>query len=337
MQEISEEQLNLLKALGITHRTGTDIRKMKTNKPAFVVDGYLPRQVVTALSGEGGVGKGFLTLLMAVCVANGIPFFGKAVEQGTVLIWDAENRPEYDIKPRLDGICGQLQKEGLDVSTDNIIIPEFNRILPLSSPEGIRALQLHCEIYRPTLIIIDSLTDYVRGDMKSSELMVEIVNNINCVLHKYDNAMLIIHHWNKGGLGYDYGDRLRGASGFRDAIRSHIAVDKKRGTLVLCHEKANCGGLQEKLYVNIEFLEDGLIKLTGTSSKTEEPKKPKATDTARKALMEYLSGKQTVKTGDVESWAKAKGYCWATLKSVYKTLRDEGLAIQKHGIWGLSK
>lgn len=316
---ITEDQIRQLEELGIHHRTGTDIRNMEITKPPFIVDSYLPRQAVTVLSGEGGVGKSFISLYMAICVANGLPFFGKAVEQGPVVIWDAENRPEYDIKPRLDGMCRWMESMGSDISTNNIIIPDFKRTTPLSDDSGIELLRVNCEIYKPALVILDSLTDYVHGDMDKSELMVGIFNNIKHVLREHDNAMLILHHWNKGGQGYDRGDRLRGASGIRDATSSHIAADKRRGHIVLYHEKANCSELQDKLYIDISFSGDSMISLDG-SAEVKDAARPKKTDSQKAAILEVLSKEEQTRS----ELADKLGLTKASVQRIVAELKKSG-------------
>jgi hypothetical protein len=66
--------------------------------PDYLVDGLLQRRYCYALTARTGDGKTALALLLAACVALGVPFGGHATERGRVLFFAGEN-PD-DIRAR---------------------------------------------------------------------------------------------------------------------------------------------------------------------------------------------------------------------------------------------
>jgi hypothetical protein len=66
--------------------------------PDYLVDGILQRRYLYAITARTGDGKTAIALLLAACVARGIPFGGHETETGRVLVFAGEN-PD-DIRAR---------------------------------------------------------------------------------------------------------------------------------------------------------------------------------------------------------------------------------------------
>lgn len=76
----------------------------------FVVDVMVPSEGTTILFGSGSSGKTMLTLHMAICVALGLPWLGRATEQRNVLWIDYESGTET-LRRRSARLCRAM---GLD-------------------------------------------------------------------------------------------------------------------------------------------------------------------------------------------------------------------------------
>jgi hypothetical protein len=77
-------------ATGGTLRTVDYQPGQQHTAPAWLVKGLFPNRGLGLLVGESQAGKSFLAIHAAVCVARGLPFFGKKVKPGGVLYIAAE-------------------------------------------------------------------------------------------------------------------------------------------------------------------------------------------------------------------------------------------------------
>ena len=69
------------------------MRDTRGAEPGWLVEGMIPRGLPTLLFGAGASGKGYLAVALAVHVAAGGAFLGRATKQGGVLYadWEADD------------------------------------------------------------------------------------------------------------------------------------------------------------------------------------------------------------------------------------------------------
>ena len=60
-------------------------------KVEWIIENILPKQSITLLHGRGGIGKTWLSLVMADAISKGIPFMGLSTERSPVIFVDFEN------------------------------------------------------------------------------------------------------------------------------------------------------------------------------------------------------------------------------------------------------
>lgn len=71
-----------------------------TDAPAWVIDGLLQTNYVYALTAPTNHGKTAVSLVMALCVAAGLPFAGMPASRGNVLILCGENQDGFRLRMR---------------------------------------------------------------------------------------------------------------------------------------------------------------------------------------------------------------------------------------------
>ncbi|MFO8088115.1 MAG: AAA family ATPase, partial [Bacteroidales bacterium] len=69
-----------------------DLRQSEIPRPADVVEGLIPGSSLVMFSGDGGIGKSYILLEMALLVAQGLPWLRMDTTPLPVLIIDLENR-----------------------------------------------------------------------------------------------------------------------------------------------------------------------------------------------------------------------------------------------------
>ena len=161
----------------------------------WIVDGVISEATVTILAGKYGCGKSWAMLNLAVCVASGKPWLGRATRQGKVLVVDEENG-ERRMTRRM-GYC--LRGELADATTPvrYISLAGFNLF---NTPQDAQILQAEIENQGAQLVIIDALVDIMAGgDENSVQDTQPIILALKRIAEKTGAAIIVIHHTNKQG------------------------------------------------------------------------------------------------------------------------------------------
>ena len=132
--------------------------KKIAKKPSYLVDGLIYKGHFVVFGGLWGSAKSWLTELLAVCVASGVPFLGRDVMIQPVTLVDEET-PQDELFERLERISVGLGLEG---------IPELLDIRP---QEGFR---------------FDSSTAYLEREMKNLGTGLLVLDNLSAMLGKYN-------------------------------------------------------------------------------------------------------------------------------------------------------
>ncbi|MGC2744070.1 MAG: AAA family ATPase [Candidatus Angelobacter sp.] len=118
----------------------------------YIIDRWLPQGSIGIVVGDSGLGKSPLLYQLAVCVAAGIPFLGRAVLKGTVVFLDFE----YGISLVDEIIATQSRYLGVQEPPDDLLLWNANDTPAKWDGTCLGFLELIKEL-QPTLVIIDSL------------------------------------------------------------------------------------------------------------------------------------------------------------------------------------
>lgn len=121
---------------------------------SWLVEGIIPTHSIVILAGDSGVGKSSLCYRMAMSVATGQQFIGRAVTQGRVLYLDEENN-EQDSQLYLQKLW-RGQPGDIDVLQAHMRFEHFSLV---SSNETPYRLMGHLVTeHQPDLIFVDTYT-----------------------------------------------------------------------------------------------------------------------------------------------------------------------------------
>ena len=122
---------------------------MDLTPPEFLVDDTLPVGGLGILSAKPDVGKSTLLRTLAMAVADGVPWLGRRVKQGAVLLCQFEDIAAF----------GRDHLVTMGATRETPIFPFF-----ASCPDGfIPHLSAWAKRHRPALIIIDPLGKVAPG------------------------------------------------------------------------------------------------------------------------------------------------------------------------------
>lgn len=160
----------------------------------WLVDPLLLKGELLALVGDGGLGKSWLTLDLAVALAMGREeWLGLPLpDDGETLYVDQEN-------PYV-GVRNRLKKLGLSEAASKRIRYLWQAGVKLDSEDGAQKLLEDAVAMKPKLIVIDSFSTVHRKNENSAEDMNPVLHGGILPLARETNAtVILIHHTNKSG------------------------------------------------------------------------------------------------------------------------------------------
>jgi hypothetical protein len=202
----------------------------------------VPQRAPTLLVANGGGGKSYMALFLAVAVRTGLPLPGLTAprQPGPVLYLDWETN-EFEHARRLLRIS-----RGLGIQKPSIQYLRIEQTID-------QATWLRAEVARqqPALVIVDSVGYAIGGDLKEAGTATQLFRIIN----SWQTNTVVTHHENRDGGFY-------GTVFLRNSARSMWLMDSSRDgytlRLSLRHDKFNNGPLHpEPLGVRLQFEPDG--------------------------------------------------------------------------------
>jgi hypothetical protein len=248
---------------GMWHYKALDLM-VDPGPPDWLVNELICKGDLTMMIGEPGVGKSWLTMSLAVAIAEGYStWLGRplAVESGAgrVLYVDEEN-PQNLIPYR-------LQRLGLtDDGAKNI------RYL---HRQGVR-LDKHPELlldealdFEPTLIVLDSLTRlHTKDENSASEVAALFNDGINPLCRDTGATTIVLHHTTKSDGASSF-TRARGSGDMSASIDSGLDVRDAgdNSQISIKHYKSRWIGEGQVIRAEIEDTDDGGVVIA-----TREPR-----------------------------------------------------------------
>ncbi len=172
----------------------------------WIIPDFLPACETIILAGSPKSGKTLLAIDCAFAVATGeSTFLKEAVTQGRVLI--------VSVDESAHSTKAKLIKRGFRRSDASNV-----QVMTQFDVRQIKALEERLEVFRPTLVVIDSLKR-ITHSQQISENSAEFADNIYTIkelLTKYKASGILIHHTSKNqeAMGVD---RIRGSSAIAGA------------------------------------------------------------------------------------------------------------------------
>lgn len=216
----------------------------------WLIPFFLPEGAITAMGGDGGVGKTMTWCAIAAAISTGESCFLDEVaaevdllpirkrEPGKVIFFSSEDSVSKVLRRR-------LRDMGADLSMIRFMEPsneEFQHI-KFDSPE----LKAIIEAEKPKLVIFDPLQSFIpeKTDMSRRNAMRAALNPLIGLAEKNDCAVLIAMHTNKRMGGAAGRNRLSDSSDIWDIVRSVWLLGRDRTaaepTFYLSQEKGNYG------------------------------------------------------------------------------------------------
>lgn len=293
----------------------------------FLVEGILPVGRMMLLSGLSGEGKTWLSLDLALSVAQGSRWLGHyACRQGKVLVIDEESGHVL-LKKRLSRLMSAAGIEEDDSACDVRFLSMAG--VNLSNAQCVASIKRMLEEEQFALIIIDTLIRVHRENESSSEEMARVSEVLQALCNDYGCALWIDHHNRKPGLGrHDSQHAYRGSTEIQALVDSHLdlkAVKGETGLLNVQHVKSRFAEPVEAFGVEIVDVGEGTVV---GHTEVRQAKTQVKQDEATEFIRTLISDGTRLLRKDLVEKGKAAGHAQNTLDSARKSMVGSGELIE---------
>lgn len=197
----------------------THIDDLKITKPEWLIDGLVENNTLAMCFGAAGSGKTFAVLDMALSIATGRDYHGKAVDSGVVFYLCGEGHSGF---ARRSAAWARMH----EVQPGEAKFYKSNRAVIMSEPESVELLRSEMaalveEAGTPKLVVIDTLARSLGGaDENAGKDINLFIVACDQIKEQYGCTVLLVHH-----TGHQNKDRGRGASQINAALDHEFRIE----------------------------------------------------------------------------------------------------------------
>lgn len=235
--------------------------------PEYIVEELFETETLGLIFGDPGCGKSFLAVDLALSVASGTPFHGRAVRRGAVFFIAGEGH---------NGLARRFAAWSRSRVVPLAGVPLFKSERAAQFLDGASAKAVADAVAalaeqhgNPALIIIDTLArNFGAGDENNTKDMSEFVAAIDDLKARFPgSSVLIVHH-----SGHAEKQRARGAMALKGALDTEYRVEKDGKLMRLVNTKMKDAEAPKDVYFQFEQVDLGDAK-SAVLEATEAPER----------------------------------------------------------------
>lgn len=192
----------------------------------WLVKGILERDTMSVIYGESNVGKSFLAIDLASCVATGTPWHDHKVKKGLVFYLAGEGHKGLSRRFKAWAQARGIALVGVPVFVSKGAAMMANEAAAKEVAGTIRRLVAEHGV--PSLVVIDTLAKNYGGNENDASEMGAFVNNLERELREpWKATVLIVHH-----SGKDSSKGARGSSALKAGVDTEYQVSKDENGII---------------------------------------------------------------------------------------------------------
>ena len=202
-------------------------------KRDWVIDGFLPSNIVAAIIAAGGTGKSYFAMHTAVCVASGTSLFGRHQSKSPAkVVFISGEDDRHELQRRLHKVVAGLSPQARSLINQNLhfidladsfeLFTERNSKgeMEITKIPGLICDQIISQIGLDIgLVIVDPAARFRGGDENFAADATRYVQALQQIRDKLNTSVLCLHHVNKGAGTGGNQNNARGSSAFIDGVR----------------------------------------------------------------------------------------------------------------------
>ena len=224
----------------LTPASQIQTRRQKWLWEPFQGHGVIPLGTATIAAGKGGEGKTTFMLDLAAKGSRGeLPGDLHGQKIATIII-GPEDDWDTVMVPRLKAAGADLDRiYKIDVET--AIDDHVAQTRSLKFPLDVDMIQEAMHEVGAKLLIVDPAPSLMQGDMNKVQDVRSSYEPLIALAQKYEIALVLINHFNKGGGSVSNG--MSGSHAWRDLTRSYLAfaTNEETGERIFSQDKNNYG------------------------------------------------------------------------------------------------
>ena len=198
-----------------------EMKEMSQERPAPLIDGLLPSEVVSIFAGTPGIGKTFVALDWAIHIAGGIDWNEFIVQEPHDVV--------YIVGEGWSSIGDRIQqweeKYGEEVSDRLHFVDGSAEHIDMSVESMEEYLRVKLKDLNPDLIIFDtfSMLAGIKSENDNAEVA-KVFSRAHRMMRELNSTVMFIHHLNKDGR------QIRGATSFLGNVDTAITANREKNT-----------------------------------------------------------------------------------------------------------
>jgi hypothetical protein len=207
-----------------------------------IVPDYIPDEAVTLLYADGGTGKSYLELQLAVARALGKEWIGLLPEPGRTLVLSTEDDLD-EMWRRIEGMLSFFGARMADLGDIRLVdLVGENSVLGLLTKGIIEptpiytALDAYIGEFKPGLVELDVLADLFSGEENNRPQVTQFIGLLKRLCRKHSCAVLLLAQPSVTGM--NTGSGTSGSTGWSNSGRSRLyfqRVKTRRAKQELAH------------------------------------------------------------------------------------------------------
>ena len=302
----------------------SDLLSREQEPVRWVVDGLVPHEGISIIGADAGIGKTWLVLHLALCVAYGKPFADHfPTAPGRVLVFDAESS-ESLLTRRVQRLYHGFRCTDWTLDNDAPVscIPGAFRI---DTTYEVDSVVGRIEATQADLVIVDPLVHSLLGPENDAQVIARFFEQVRRIQRKTGVAFVFTHHSRKrSALNPNSADQvLRGSSAIRGVLDSYLYVRKQGGRLLVEHDKCRVAQALPPFTIEIVDTDDSAtaVRYIGEAANSSPDKLTEAKGFVTRVLRD--AGGSLLRK-DIQNMAEGEGISKRTMDRALDELADDG-------------
>jgi RecA-family ATPase len=220
--------------------TGEALEQLPLEPVEWFVDGFIQRDVVNGLFGDGGTGKDYLLLQLMIAMATDSKWLGRDVVPGKVMYFNVEDRLPR-IRWRQNAILKYLNVSHMRYPDRLRVVPMVGQstiIATYDSKSGLvvptpmlTSIRNMIEDHRPDLVVMGNRVNIFSVNQNEDSQARQCTELLNAIGIDYKTTLIMPGHVSIRGLSDNSGSSGSGSSGtvqWSNALRHRLGLSKAK-------------------------------------------------------------------------------------------------------------